>query len=198
MFAEEGLSAVALRRVVKAAGASNASALHYHFGGRDGLVAGIVDTLRAWLQPRWSQGLTALELMDDASPRAVLHALYDPVLGLQQAEGYGTAAIRFAARLSWDFVPSGQDLSAALHREPLGRASALLAPTLSGLPVETRQLRLLMTMTNVYHGLADRSYLWRSPFGASPLAESHQADRLQEQFFDYLESGLIGPKISTR
>ncbi len=42
IFAEEGAFTVALRRVVAAAGQKNESALHYHFGNRQGLINAIL------------------------------------------------------------------------------------------------------------------------------------------------------------
>jgi AcrR family transcriptional regulator len=41
MFARDGIYQVPLKRIVETAGQRNASALHYHFGGRDGLLAAI-------------------------------------------------------------------------------------------------------------------------------------------------------------
>jgi len=43
LFAEQGPFRVPLKQVVDAAGQRNTSALHYHFGGRDGLLAAIID-----------------------------------------------------------------------------------------------------------------------------------------------------------
>jgi AcrR family transcriptional regulator len=43
LFAEHGVYATSLKAVVEAAGQRNTSALHYHFGGRDGLLAAIID-----------------------------------------------------------------------------------------------------------------------------------------------------------
>jgi AcrR family transcriptional regulator len=41
MFARDGIYQVPLKRIVERAGQRNASALHYHFGGRDGLLVAI-------------------------------------------------------------------------------------------------------------------------------------------------------------
>lgn len=43
LFAQHGVYATSLKAVVEAAGQRNTSALHYHFGGRDGLLAAIID-----------------------------------------------------------------------------------------------------------------------------------------------------------
>ncbi len=43
LFAEQGVFRVPLRLVIDQAGQRNTSALHYHFGGREGLLAAIID-----------------------------------------------------------------------------------------------------------------------------------------------------------
>lgn len=43
LFAEQGVFRVPLRTVIEQAGQKNTSALHYHFGGREGLLAAIID-----------------------------------------------------------------------------------------------------------------------------------------------------------
>lgn len=190
LFANEGFNAVSLRRVVQAAGASNASALHYHFGTRQALVTAVVDDLAQWLQPRWEARLSQLA---PGATRPVVEALFDPILALLQRPEHGSATIRFIARLGWDFGPPGQELSAALHREALEQAERLLQPALPELDAEVLRFRLVVSMGYVYHGLADRSYLWRSPFGPLDLANKSRGEELRRYFYDYLEAGLCGP-----
>lgn len=191
LFADQGLNAVSLRRIVQEAGAGNRSALHYHFGGRDGLVAAIVDDLQAWLSPRWQSQLAAVT--SHMTLRTIVEALFDPVLELQQTPDLGLPAVRFIARLGWDFGPSGQHLSAQLHRDALTRAHSLAQSRLPRVTPQVLQLRLIFAMNNVYHGLADRSYMQRSPFGPLPMADPARGDTLRRVFFDYLEAGLRGP-----
>ena len=40
LFAENGLGAVSVRDITRAAGAKNESALHYHFGSKEALIRG--------------------------------------------------------------------------------------------------------------------------------------------------------------
>ncbi|MCP5045407.1 MAG: TetR/AcrR family transcriptional regulator, partial [bacterium] len=42
-FAAQGIDGVSLAAITEAAGASNASAVQYHFGGKDGLIEAILD-----------------------------------------------------------------------------------------------------------------------------------------------------------
>ena len=43
LFAQHGVEQVALTRIVAASGQRNRSALHYHFGSRDGVLAAVLD-----------------------------------------------------------------------------------------------------------------------------------------------------------
>ena len=43
LFAEQGVFRVPLRTVIERAGQKNTSALHYHFGGREGLLTAIIE-----------------------------------------------------------------------------------------------------------------------------------------------------------
>ena len=47
LMAERGIDAVPLRDVLEAAGQRNKSAAHYHFGSREGLIRGIIETRMA-------------------------------------------------------------------------------------------------------------------------------------------------------
>lgn len=194
LFARNGLNGgVSLRQIVQAAGAGNPSALHYHFGSRDALVTAIAHSLQEWLEPRC---LARLQALDDApsgtTVRALLEALFGPVMDMIPEPGLGRDAIRFISRLGWDFGPEGQALSANLHRKSLDAAFVRLQPLLPELPEQTLKFRLILNMNNVYHGLANQSYLWQSPFGSLDVAALEHRDALREMFVDYLEAGLVG------
>jgi len=60
LFARQGMFATSLRQVVVAAGQRNPSALHYHFGGRDGLVAAIIDLHNSRIEEQRAVMLEAL------------------------------------------------------------------------------------------------------------------------------------------
>jgi AcrR family transcriptional regulator len=52
LFLEHGLDDVSLRTIVREAGQKNQSALQYHFGGRDGLIAAILNRRVAQIESR--------------------------------------------------------------------------------------------------------------------------------------------------
>jgi AcrR family transcriptional regulator len=73
LFATRGVYATPLKAVVEAAGQRNTSALHYHFGGRDGLLVAILDV--------WNHGIESeRKQMLDADPHHSLAVLVDAVV----------------------------------------------------------------------------------------------------------------------
>ena len=69
IFSEEGISNTSLRRITQAAGQRNESAIHYHFGSREGVVQAILD-LRT--TPVNAARVALLSEMQDAAAGAPL------------------------------------------------------------------------------------------------------------------------------
>jgi TetR/AcrR family transcriptional regulator, regulator of cefoperazone and chloramphenicol sensitivity len=69
LFARRGVDAVPIREINELAGQRNASALHYHFGSRDGLLTAIVEHHQAQVneeRQRLLEGATDLPSLVDA------------------------------------------------------------------------------------------------------------------------------------
>ena len=79
MFARDGIHQVPLKRIVETAGQRNASALHYHFGGRDGLLVAITERHDGAIEDERAELLSELARtgrLDDL--RALVEALVVP------------------------------------------------------------------------------------------------------------------------
>jgi AcrR family transcriptional regulator len=74
LFAREGVRQTRLRELNELAGQRNASALHYHFGGREGLLRAIFERHSAVVDAERAQRLATLK------PDAPLHAIVDVIL----------------------------------------------------------------------------------------------------------------------
>lgn len=189
LMAQEGMNAVSLRRIVIASGAQNPSALHYHFGGREGLIGAATAFLQQWLEPRACARLQALEGRPHTI-RDVVEATFGPVIEMLQESTLGRDAVCFIGRLGWDYGEKGQVFSAALHRRMLELTLQRLEALMPEVGRETIQFRLLLTMNAVYYGISYRSYMRRSPFGPMPLSMPGHEAREQQEFLNYLEAGL--------
>src|SRR5690348_685256 len=60
LFAEHGVHGAQMRDVVREAGQANDSAVHYHFGSRNGLLLAICDHYVAAMEPQRQVGATVL------------------------------------------------------------------------------------------------------------------------------------------
>ena len=74
LFATTGVFATSLKSVIEGAGQRNTSALHYHFGGRRGLLDAIIDASNAEIEAERK------DLLDAATAPAGLYQLVDAVV----------------------------------------------------------------------------------------------------------------------
>lgn len=79
LFAERGSDQVSLREITAEAGATNASAVQYHFGDRRGLIRAVLAKHDADVERRRHALLDACEADGAAEVRALAHALVQPL-----------------------------------------------------------------------------------------------------------------------
>jgi AcrR family transcriptional regulator len=151
LFAERGIDGVSLAEINRAAGQRNATATHYHFGGKAGLVQAIFDKHRARVNRIRDAMLEALP--EQASPAQVVAVLIVPLAEqVRDADG-GEHYLQFLAQLMNQAGLSGAELdrhdSEVLH-EQQRRFEAVLAP----LPKAVRELRMGFVIAMVFNSLA--------------------------------------------
>ncbi|MGD9705211.1 MAG: TetR/AcrR family transcriptional regulator [Acidimicrobiia bacterium] len=79
IFAEVGAFQAPLKQIVEAAGQRNTSALHYHFGGREGLLTAIIDHHNTAIEEERRELLDRLEAEGRASDlRSLVEAVVIP------------------------------------------------------------------------------------------------------------------------
>jgi AcrR family transcriptional regulator len=90
LFGEGGEGATSLRAITRAAGV-NVAAIHYHFGGRDGLLEAVLDR---YIGPLNARRLDLLEALDpSASLEAIVDAFIRPdfeLIARLRSEGRGS------------------------------------------------------------------------------------------------------------
>jgi AcrR family transcriptional regulator len=100
LFARHGVSGVTARQLHDAIGARNESALHYHFGDRDGLVAQIVLSHMAEIEARRVPLVEAIEADGRTGDlRALVHGLAAP-MAVDLETPIGRAHLRVVAQVS--------------------------------------------------------------------------------------------------
>jgi AcrR family transcriptional regulator len=130
LFAERGTDAVSLREIKAAAGATNASAIQYHFGGRTGLVKAVLAKHEVTIERRRHELLDAYEARGDTDLRALCAALVEPLVAELTAGG-GPGYLQLVSDLYNQPNPTF-DLSAVDDRTAsYWRWRALVLPMLS-------------------------------------------------------------------
>jgi AcrR family transcriptional regulator len=96
LFAEHGIDGVALKDIVAAAGQKNQSAVQYHFGGKEGLIAAALQARFRGIDARRVAMVEAAAGLKGAERRAaVMRATVEPLVAEAEEHHDGPAYIRF-------------------------------------------------------------------------------------------------------
>ena len=117
LFARKGIDAVSLNEINKAAGQRNTSALHYHFGNKDGLIAAIIYEHYASIDQQINEQLDQFEALpkEEQIPRNLLRAIvtsFSQQLDTQEGVDYLLIVSQMFVKgtgLILEGHPSGQD-----------------------------------------------------------------------------------------
>lgn len=157
LFARHGVGGTRTKDIVERAGQGNDSAVQYHFGSRQGLLAEIVDRHLVAMQTRWQAALPGLS--DTAGPQPVLACLIEP-LADELGSPDGRDFLRITASLAgWAGVRT-HALPARLRGTPLAEALDLLEQRCRGaLPADDlARERIAMAISMLTAALADRAH----------------------------------------
>jgi AcrR family transcriptional regulator len=186
LFAERGLNGVSLRQINEAAGQRNASAAHYHFGSRDGVVRAVFEYRMATVDARRRAVVEALRRegrMSDA--RALVGAWVRPLAVELTPRPEGNHYIRFLDQVRRAWTPLPRDLTRGLDvgwRE----TSEALGLLLRYLPAPVTQARLVNAADHCIGALAQlEAQLMR---GAAPAVPQQV-----ENLIDMVVGALTAP-----
>ncbi len=181
-FARDGVNGAKLSDIVRDAGQRNDSAVGYHFGSRQGLLAAIVARHMAAMEE-------AREVPpEDADLRTVVESVVAPTAALLATEE-GRDFLRIMEQLAdWSGVGTAHPndvLAGTLLGAQLGRLHALLEPEL-GAALARERAALLVTFLTA--ALAERA---RSREGGARQRLAH--DRFVRHLTDVLTGSLAAP-----
>lgn len=195
LFAKEGINAVSMRTINTEAGAKNASAVHYHFGNKVGIIAAVIDLLRkehmAFLLPKLDL-LEQKAIDEELTIRVLYSAFVEAYLSLAANQEFGPDAIHFYARILSDINPDLQELLNADPYKINGRILALLNKALPDISADVRASRLLTSNFLLIHGIsrsAESENIWGE-------ATASQRQTNLDRFLDYLIGGMSAPVTS--
>lgn len=195
LFAEGGEEATSLRAVTRAA-MSSAAAVHYHFGGRDGLLLAVLDRHLDGRQQR------RLKLLDRAAEQyggvvpvpALVNAVLRPDLELiAKLRKHGVQVARFLGRA---FALRSPAVAAYLDRqfdELAGRVLPLLSAAVPAVPGVELRLRLRLVLDGVamlYATAPDRGQ--PGTLGTDDVSEQVR------QLVSFAAAGIAAPSARAR
>ena len=155
LVALHGVYGVSLRQIIEAAQVRNASAVHYHFGSREGLFAAVYQYRIAAVDERRLAGLRQLKREHRLGDcRAIVAAMVYGLAGELEPRSEGNFYVRFVERCSREFGHEPPPPIAKTHRIALIKAGAYLTRLLAYLPAEIVEIRLLASRVLGLYGLA--------------------------------------------
>ena len=151
MFAERGLDGVSLAEINRAAGQRNATALHYHFGGKDGLVQAVFDKHTARVNSLRQSLLAKLPAQPDASE--VVAILIVPLAEQVKDSDGGSDYLQFLGQVTTTpgIVRTNLDKRGS---QVLDQQHRHFQQLLAQLPAEQRELRSEFMVLMVFAALA--------------------------------------------
>ena len=171
LFAAEGLADVSLAAITRLAGQRNGGAIHYHFGGRDGLLDAIYERHQAVLDAARMEALIALRRRGQPSVSDLLRVMIE-TLASRLDSGSGRSFLEIQRHRLVEVA------GAAVPQTATGRMIAAELESLVGdrfEPDEREERSALMTRM-VVHRMADRSR--EEALGAATISRERMIETL--------------------
>ena len=156
LFAERGVANVSLAEIVRAAGQRNASAIHYHFGGRDQVVEAILTRHVPALRVRRLELLEHARSTPHDDVRSVAEALVRPVTELAQRGWRERAYLQIGAELAGQLDKATPEMR-RLFRETAGPEVMALLAERCAVDEDVWRVRALIGNAFVGRAAADRA-----------------------------------------
>jgi TetR/AcrR family transcriptional regulator, regulator of cefoperazone and chloramphenicol sensitivity len=188
LFARRGLWQPTVREITAAAGQRNVSALNYHFGSRDGLLAAILEHHGGPTDEARRVHLDAVGR--DASSRDLVAALVIPYaahLGTPDGRDY----LRIVAQLSGRFAAGWRSPNPGVGPW-LQEILSILEDRQGDLPIALRQERIVEMIMLMTVAIAERARVVDSA-GAPALDELTFIENLTDVLLGILDAPLRGP-----
>jgi AcrR family transcriptional regulator len=189
LFARHGIDAVSLNEIVHAA-KTNAAAIHYHFGNRQGLIEAMVQKRQAAWGTVGHRMIAELEAKPEVTAHEVVAVMVEPIAALR-AQPWGHDYIRFISELA-----SHRRYAVILHHSADEHTIAYvkqLERITPGMPDDIRLARYAYLRRFVYDAVAagdERVAMWLDSMGQSP------AGWTTGDFIDMLTGAMTAPVSS--
>jgi AcrR family transcriptional regulator len=196
LFAEHGVEAVPLRRIIAEAGV-NQAAIHYHFGSRETLV-------RAVFARRFDPlNRERLERLDEIETRAgdrappvedILYAVVAPAFHIGQSTDSGRRFRRLAGRLFTERPGYLGPIFNDLFREVEQRFDTVFGRALPDLSPSERAWRKHMAIGSMVYLLREQDWICESSRG---VCDTSDVEATIRHLVHFMAAGLKAPVIRT-
>jgi AcrR family transcriptional regulator len=159
LFAQRGIYGVSLAEITKAAGQRNASALHYHFRSRHGILEAILRSHIPAIRKRRLELLAHAMTTPPEDIRSVVEALVRPVTELAQRGWRERAYLHIGAELVTGPERTSPDIRAILLETAGREVLDLLAKRCPPLPPDIQQERFAIVSLFIGRAASDRARL---------------------------------------
>ncbi|WP_011300021.1 TetR/AcrR family transcriptional regulator [Cupriavidus necator] len=188
LFAEHGIEQVPLRQIVVEAGQRNRSALHYHFGSREALVAHLLNLRLAHVNVLRNAYLDEVEAAGKAGDvRAIVHASISALADTVVDTAWGGNYLQVAAQTMFSPTLFNAELLDKDAMTGLVRTRRMVMAALPDVPAKVMDYRLMWFNHGTVFSLADWYQRTRAEHGAPPV----------DELADYCTAGLTGPVTRT-
>ncbi|MEO6126507.1 MAG: hypothetical protein ABIR32_22630 [Ilumatobacteraceae bacterium] len=155
LFADQGVFRVPLRTVIEQAGQKNTSALHYHFGGREGLLGAIIERYNSGIEAERKSMLDSIRATANTGDIRMLVEAFVLPFSRMLATSQGREYLRVVAQLSelFDFWAEGPPRTPAQAHATL----AMITTAMPQLADEVRHQRCTTLLMLVSDALALRA-----------------------------------------
>lgn len=163
-FAEEGVNAASLVDVTRRAGQRNRGAVHYHFGGRAGLLVAVLEEQAGFLAEREGQLLEVARRTPSHDVASVVEAVVRPAVELAETGWRGRAYLAVVGELvEQDQSAFGEEVAAALRRTGGYEVFDLLAERLPEMDDALRDERFALVTAYILGAVARRARATGAP-----------------------------------
>ena len=190
LFAQRGIDNVSIREIVRAAGQSNLSAAHYHFGSREALVGALMARRIRYINVIRHRHLDELEA---AGRSTCVHALVEATVrslgGVVKSTPWGPDYVRVAAQV---ILGSRAQVQPFLDPETMSgqlRCRTLLRRLLGHLPAQVFKDRFWILNNESAYSMAR----WIHAHGPVTASNSRRFAALIRNTVDFLAAGLAAP-----
>ena len=157
-FAEQGVATASLVEITRQAGQRNRGAVHYHFGGRQGLLVAVLEEQAGFLADREGQLLEAARASAPDDVARVVEAIVRPAVELAETGWRGSAYLSIVGELvEQDQEALADEVAAALRHTGGYDVFALLVERLPPMDDALRDERFALSTAYILGAVARRA-----------------------------------------